>query len=474
MKKKRILIIIGILIIFIIGMVLLFLSFSLKLNGQANIILNYKDEYKEEGAIFKIAGQDFSNKIKISGQVDTDKVGEYTKVYAIDLFGINIKKERKISVVDKENPTIILKGDSEVTICPNKEYEEDGYEASDEYDGDLTDKVEKIITDTGNIKYKVVDSSNNSFVIERSIIRKDEVNPILNLKGSSEVAVKVNTEYNEQGYEVSDNCDNNVKVVIDNKVDTSVEGTYKVTYTATDSAGNKTVKTRNVTVNKTGTLPGVIYLTFDDGPSGSTTPKILDILKKYDVKATFFVTGSGPDNLIKREFEEGHTVALHTYTHDYAKVYSSVDNYFSDLDRIQNRVFNITGVKSTITRFPGGSNNTVNKKYNSYQGGIMSTLKKEVSDRGYTYFDWNVNDADSEYKTSSNPNGCLGRTHSESVQCVYNNVTRNLSRNRDNIVLLHDIKSHTADAIESIVQYGKNNGYEFRAITADTKQLTFR
>ena len=83
----------------------------------------------------------------------------------------------------------------------------------------------------------------------------------------------------------------------------------------------------------------IIYLTFDDGPS-AYTPKILDILSKYGIKATFFVTNSGKDDYIKREYKEGHTVALHTASHSYKKVYSSVDAYFSDLNSVSNRVFN--------------------------------------------------------------------------------------------------------------------------------------
>lgn len=107
----------------------------------------------------------------------------------------------------------------------------------------------------------------------------------------------------------------------------------------------------------------VIYLTFDDGPSDTTTAQLLDILKANDVKATFFVTGYGYDDLIKREHDEGHQIGLHTMTHNYSLVYSSVDAYFDDLKQISDRVKRITGQKSMMVRVPGGSSNTVSANY---------------------------------------------------------------------------------------------------------------
>lgn len=214
---------------------------------------------------------------------------------------------------------------------------------------------------------------------------------------------------------------------------------------------------RTVIVYKEGG-EGVIYLTFDDGPSstGSTT-KILNILKEKNVKATFFVTGRGPDNLIKREYNEGHTVALHTNSHDYSYVYSSVDNYFNDLLSIQNRVYNITGKKIFIIRFPGGSNNTVSKKYDT---DIMNKLKKQVVEKNFTYFDWNV--------TSRDAGGC------KASNCVRDSVIKGLSKSKQNVVLMHDIKMYTADALKEIIEYGQANGYSFRAIEYNTRPVHFK
>ena len=140
-------------------------------------------------------------------------------------------------------------------------------------------------------------------------------------------------------------------------------------------------------------------------------------------------------------------------------IYESVDNYFNDLTNIQNKVFKITGKKSFIIRFPGGSSNTVSKKY---QLGIMSKLVNEVQNKGYHYFDWNIASGDAGGVKSSKE--------------VYNNVIANLSKNRENIILMHDFENnyYTLNAIEDIIHYGKENGYIFKKITLDTPIVTHK
>ena len=222
-------------------------------------------------------------------------------------------------------------------------------------------------------------------------------------------------------------------------------------------------KSNNTNANLSGGEKGVIYLTFDDGPNNTITKQILDILKEENVKATFFVTNKGSDSIIKREYNEGHTVALHTASHEYSKVYSSVDNYFKDLDLVQARVKRITGVESKIIRFPGGSSNTVSRNYDKGIK-IMTILTSEVLNRGYKYYDWNVDSGDA--------GNCVSASNKSN--CVYKNVTKNLSKKRSNIVLMHDIKSYTKDALRDIIAYGKANGYTFKAITTDTTMITQR
>ncbi|MDO4963506.1 MAG: polysaccharide deacetylase [bacterium] len=447
-----------ILLIVVLSLILCFIGiyflfyFSFNIKGSKTLSLNVNSEYKEKGVKFNYLKQ----KVNVKNNINIKKIGSYKVTYSIKYLFFNIKKERVVNVVDKEKPVIELVGNIDSIVCPNNDYIEEGYKAYDNYDGDITSKVKTIIGD-GIIDYIVLDSSLNQTKITRNIIKKDETKPVITLKGNDTVYIKKGVSYQDLGYEVTDNCDTNIEVQTNSFVDSNKEGKYKVIYTATDSSGNKEEVIRNVVVySSSGT--GVIYLTFDDGPSSSgTTAHILDVLRDEGVSATFFVTGSGPDYLIKREYDEGHTVALHTSTHEYSSIYSSVDNYFNDLSIIQNRVYNITGEKVNIIRFPGGSNNTVSNNYNN---GIMNTLTNEVINRGYNYFDWNVSSGDA--------GGCSTST------CVYNNVINGLSKSRQNIVLMHDIKSITSSAIQDIIRYGKENGYVFKKIDQTTTPIRFK
>jgi peptidoglycan/xylan/chitin deacetylase (PgdA/CDA1 family) len=144
--------------------------------------------------------------------------------------------------------------------------------------------------------------------------------------------------------------------------------------------------------NNSGTR--MAYLTFDDGPSGYTDT-ILNILKDYGVKATFFVNGRTDANsyrLYQRIVNEGHAIGNHIYTHNYQTIYSTVGGFDYQFDKLENLIQSLTGVRMDILRFPGGSNNTVS---NSYNRGIMNTLTARYRSLGYVYFDWNVSSGDS-------------------------------------------------------------------------------
>ncbi len=470
LKHKKGLLIGGILFsFFFMGLLLIKFSISFHLNGDMITNISYKDFYQEQGVILKIFGKDFSQQVKIRGEVENGKIGEYPIVYSYSLAFFPMKITRTVKVTDLDAPIIELKGELKQTICPNAVYEEEGYTAYDEYDGDLTDKVE-IIEEGNTIKYKVTDSFFNTTIKEREVRKEDKLSPTITLVGGSTIYVKKDSDYKEYGYQAMDGCDGDItdKVEVEGEVDTSKLQTYKVIYRVVDSSGNKQEVERTVIVNEvktsSPTTPGVIYLTFDDGPSGTgSTAKILDVLKKQQVRATFFVTGSGPDSLIKRAHEEGHVVALHTYTHNYGQVYSSVDAFFADLERIGERVKNITGQETFVTRFPGGSNNTISSKYSK---GLMPVLREQVITRGYSYFDWNV-DASDAYQ-------CAKASVTDKKLCVYKNVTGGLSKTRSNVVLMHDIKSYTADALNDIIEYAKNAGYTFDVLTTTTNPVRFR
>ncbi len=283
----------------------------------------------------------------------------------------------------------------------------------------------------------------------------DEVAPsIENFEES--ISILQGDTYVPQTYQGSDNFDANPTITADGgAVDSNVPGTYTVSYTVTDKAGNQTTYNQAVTVVENPDFgKQICYLTFDDGPS-STTVQILDILNQYGATATFFVIGANPEyyHLMKNIVDSGHTIALHTFSHDYATVYSSEEAYFQDLQQISDLVENQTGVKSYVIRFPGGSSNTISADYTP---NLMTELVQEVENRGYAYFDWN---ADS---TDASGNGV-------DPSILVSNATAGIGQ--DNVVLLMhdtDAKSTTAQALPQIIQAYREAGYVFRGLTTSS------
>ena len=469
-KKKKIIIvssiILGIFILF--GFLSLLVFPKIKLNGKSVVTLELNEKYKEDGATAKeFISKDISKSIVITGSVDTSKVGTYKIVYKVRRFKLIFTKVREVKVVDSKEPAITLKGKTKLILCPGSKFKEPGLKATDNYDGDLTDKVKTEVKDN-EVLYTVVDSSGNKATATRKLTFEDKTKPTIKLKGSSNLYLVLNSKYSEAGYEAKDNCDGKINdsVKVTNNINTSKEGDYKVEYSVEDKAGNKTTVTRKVLVRKqvapnsnTSSEPGVIYLTFDDGPSASITPKLLDILKKKGVKATFFVINrdNSLNYLLKREYDEGHTIGLHSMTHDYSRVYASVNAFWNEFNGISDKVYNVTGYRSKFIRFPGGSSNTVSRHYSK---GIMTTLTKDVVNKGYKYFDWNVGSGDAGDVSTK--------------EGVYRNVINGLSKKHVNMVLMHDYENNykTLNAISDIIDYGKNNGYEFRAINSSTPMVT--
>lgn len=447
MFKKIVLGSIFLSIILLFG-VLFFPYFELE-NNITLVGETYIPEINAYNALYNL-----SDKVKVNNTVDINRIGEYEIECSVKYLFFYVNKKFTIKVIDEESPVISLIGDDTVTVCPGKEYVEEGYNAIDNYDGDITGNV-IIEKNTDNIIYSIIDSSSNNSKIERKIIYEDTANPSLTLSGNSTISIYLGDRYTESGYVASDNCDGDISgnVQVTGNVDTSKIGTYKLNYEVSDSSGNKVNAERTVVVRKRINYygNGKIYLTFDDG-SSYLTNQILDILKEENIKATFFVVSA--NQITKRAYDEGHAIALHSSTHNYSYIYSSVDNYFNDLNTISNNVYNITGVRSKIIRFPGGSSNFVSKNYSL---GIMTRLTAEVLNKGYLYFDWNIdsNDAGSDIYNSDN---------------IYYNVVNNLSHSKTNIVLMHDSAGHeaTVKALSNIIQYGKTYGFTFDVITENT------
>lgn len=206
----------------------------------------------------------------------------------------------------------------------------------------------------------------------------------------------------------------------------------------------------------------IAYLTFDDGPSLNTA-KILDILDKYNVKATFFVNGRIDVNSIKmykRIVNEKNAIGNHTYSHDYKSIYSTVANFDADFKKLQKLILDTTGINMNIMRFPGGSNNTVSNNY-SKTSNIMKQLTQKYSRNGYVYFDWNVCANDSVYGKPA------------TVNSVISDVLNGALNKKNIIILMHDPKNTTLVALPTIIQTLLNRGYRFYILDKNAYTIQF-
>lgn len=197
------------------------------------------------------------------------------------------------------------------------------------------------------------------------------------------------------------------------------------------------------------------YLTFDDGPS-KNTPIILDVLKEYDVKATFFVTGKTDEfskNMYKRIVDEGHSIGIHSYTHDYDEIYESLDNFKADFFKLQDLIYDTTGHKADIYRFPGGSAN----QFTSLPIGVFVEFLEE---NDIVYYDWNVINGD--YYSQ-------GVTAEES----YENVIEGVNTFKNSFVLMHDSsgKETTAESIANIVETLLDEDVAILPLTSEVKPM---
>ena len=444
-----------VLLVVLFGAYELLLLPKIDLKGKNEVVINYKDKYVEKGYKATLLGDDITSDVKLTGKVNSKKLGTYSIKYKVGKGIFSRTVERKVIVADTEKPKLDISKD-DVYVCPGSEVKAEEVKATDNYDGDLSKKVQVNIG-KDKITYKVIDSSGNTNKIVKNVYFKDIEKPVITLNDPTQLYLYIGDNYQEPGLKAVDNCDGDLsnKVTVENNTNIAQVGEYTMVYKVKDTAGNEGNATRKVIVNEK--KKGVVYLTFDDGPQSGTTDVILNILKEKGVKATFFVTNKGPDELIKREFDEGHTVALHTASHDYARIYSSDEAYFADLNAVGERVKRITGQESKIIRFPGGASNTISRRYSP---GIMSRITARTLAEGYKYYDWNISSGDAGGTTDPNQ--------------VYANVVNNLSRDRANIVLMHDIKTHTRDAIGRIIDYCKNNGYPMDKITMSTEMVTQR
>lgn len=191
-----------------------------------------------------------------------------------------------------------------------------------------------------------------------------------------------------------------------------------------------------------------VYLTFDDGPSKTVTPLILDLLKKENIKATFFVLGSRVElnpSIVRREYEEGHFIANHGYSHMYAKIYSSTNAVLDEYNKTKQAIINAVGIEydGHLFRFPGGST-----------GGKYHSLKKEaknlLNENQIGYIDWNALSSDA--------------AGAKTKEALLENIKQTVGEKHTVVILMHDAgdKILTYEVLPEIIQYLEEKGYTFK------------
>lgn len=208
---------------------------------------------------------------------------------------------------------------------------------------------------------------------------------------------------------------------------------------------------KNVSNIYDGTEGKRVFLTFDDGPSNAVTPHILDTLKKYNIKATFFVLGSRvrlAPSLIKREYDEGHYIANHGYSHKYSKIYASSNDVLKEYNKTENEIkkaLGNTSYSSHLFRFPGGS---VGGQYNK----IKKEAKKELKKQQIAYLDWNALTSDA--------------AGANTKEKILKNMKKTVGNHHNVVILMHDApdKILTYETLEEVIRYLQEKGYAFKSM----------
>ncbi|OPJ63329.1 polysaccharide deacetylase [Clostridium chromiireducens] len=198
----------------------------------------------------------------------------------------------------------------------------------------------------------------------------------------------------------------------------------------------------------------IIYLTFDDGPSYKVTNKVLDILKDNEVNATFFLIGNqieGKEDVVKRIYDEGNSIGLHTYTHNFRRIYCDEDKFIQEMIDCRSEIQKVVGISPNIIRFPGGSCKHLSKSY----------LNK-LHENDFRVYDWDLDN-------------CDGLNPQDSPYNLYRKAIKGSDKMNNIILLMHctDMNRNTCQALPKIIKFYKNSGYEFKTITEDTAELYF-
>ena len=426
--------------------------------GEAEITVPWGRPYEEPGvravSVGRVSGESSEElPVYVEGEVDTGTMGNYELRYVARTMFRRYSIRRLVHVADCTAPEITLLHSVDYTPNWLEGYREEGFTALDDVDGDLTDRV--TVEQHGDSRvYTVTDAAGNCAQAVRQI-PYSVGRPRLSLNGGEELSVDASFAFTDPGFSCADAHGNDLSalVVREGEVIPFAAGEYVLSYRIENALGERVEALRRVTVRPlrnpdAGDPEGkLIYLSFDDGP-GPFTDRLLDVLALYNVKATFFVTGLRPDyaGCIGRAWREGHSIGVHSASHNYRRIYASEEAFLADFKAMQDVIREQTGQETKLFRFPGGSSNTVSR----FNRGIMSRLTRMMSDMGYVYFDWNVSSGDA------------GGT--ESTERVLQNIIDGCSSRRVSVVLQHDVKEFSVDAVEQVIVWGLSNGYRFAAL----------
>ena len=427
----------AVLVLILTGTVLLLVSrygsgrTEIRLNGEEKTVLGYgKEQYVERGATAVFHGKLFSSNIQLPVEIKNQpgadaKPGVYQVVYTASYHGeYTSEKIRTVTIRDVTPPELVLLGESSLDLEAGEAYEEAGFRATDDCDGDLSalvtvsGTVDSGTPGTYSISYKISDKAGNTMALSRQVTVKGQTAP---------------AEPTEE----------------EPATEPAPTEPAPTEPTPTEPAPTELAPTEPAPPAPVVSGP-VIFLTFDDGP-GPLTENLLALLDKYGVKVTFFVTNQYPDYhyLIAKEAAAGHSVGIHSATHS-KEIYASEEAFFHDIQIMQDIIVQQTGKETNILRFPFGSSNQTS----SFNPGIMTRLTALVQQRGFAYFDWNVSSGDG--------------SPDNSTEAVYNYVINGVSQHETSVVLMHDLNPNSMAAVEEIIKWGQANGYTFLPLTHDS------
>ena len=460
-----------------LGVLLLLIAVLLAVDGRrvhfymtdaAEITVPWGSPYVEPGvraySIGRLTGEGTEElPVRVEGEVDTAAMGDYELRYYASTMLRRYCVRRLVHVADMTAPEITLLYSE--GYLPNwfEGYREEGYIALDNADGDLSAYVQVEAQGDSRI-YTVTDAAGNTARAVRQIPYSIG-RPEIRLNGGEELTVDAAFTFTDPGWSCTDARGNDlsVQVVREGEVIPWAAGEYTLRYRVYNAIGEQVEATRRVTVrplrNPDVGTPGekLIYLSFDDGP-GPLTDTLLDLLARYNVKATFFVTGVYPEyaDCIGRAFREGHSIGVHSMSHSYRSVYASEEAFLADFGAVQELIREQTGEETRIFRFPGGSSNTVSR----FNRGVMTRLARLMTEQGYVYFDWNVDSDDAG--------------NAASTEEVLQNIITGCSAQETPVVLQHDIKDFSVAAVERVIIWGLTNGCRFVPLDVSSPETHHR